>query len=164
MQIAFRVKTDAAILGAGFVLAGGADTYPAPPATPRHHPKLTAPFSPQTRNATCGSPRFVGTKRFFGRSPTLGFAMLYPSRHQESRNGLFAWRNAMDFRKVFPRRHEGRKGSGRSPRPCVTGETSFCLLRHKAAGRPGIPAPSQRRRKARNRPKSGCFSLASSAK
>jgi hypothetical protein len=62
MQIAFRVKTDAAILGAGFVLAGGADTYPAPPATPRHHPKLTAPFSPQTRNATCGSPHFVQHK------------------------------------------------------------------------------------------------------
>jgi hypothetical protein len=55
-QIAFRVKTDAAILGAGFVLAGGADAYPAPPATPRHHPKLTASFSPRTRNATCGSP------------------------------------------------------------------------------------------------------------
>jgi hypothetical protein len=55
-QFAFRVKTDVAILGAGFVIAGGADTYPAPPATPRHHPKLTTPFSPQTRNATCGLP------------------------------------------------------------------------------------------------------------
>jgi hypothetical protein len=47
MQFAFRVQTDAAILGAGFVLAGGADAYPAPPATPRHHPKLTASFSPK---------------------------------------------------------------------------------------------------------------------
>jgi|GEM_PF-4257021 len=56
MQVAFRVKTDAAILGAGIVLAGGADAYPAPPATSRQHPKLTASFSPQTRNATCGSP------------------------------------------------------------------------------------------------------------
>jgi hypothetical protein len=46
-QIAFRVKTDAAILGAGIVLAGGTDTYPAPPATPRQHPKLTTPFSPE---------------------------------------------------------------------------------------------------------------------
>jgi len=72
-QVAFRVQTDAAILGAGIVLAGGADAYPAPPATSRHHPKLAASFSPHfdlaqcrpTRNATCGSP---------------------------------PWRNAMDFR------------------------------------------------------------------
>jgi hypothetical protein len=47
MQFAFRVQTDAAILGAGVVLAGGADAYPAPPATPRHHPKLAASFSPK---------------------------------------------------------------------------------------------------------------------
>jgi hypothetical protein len=46
-QFAFRVQTDAAILGAGIVLAGGADTYPTPPATPRHHPKLTASFAPK---------------------------------------------------------------------------------------------------------------------
>jgi len=44
MQVAFRVKTDAAILGAGIVIAGGADTYPAPPTTSRHHPKLAAFF------------------------------------------------------------------------------------------------------------------------
>jgi len=56
MQVAFRVQTDAVILGAGIVLAGGADAYPAPPATPRQHPKLTTPFSPPARNATCGSP------------------------------------------------------------------------------------------------------------
>jgi len=47
MQVAFRVKTDAAILGADCVLAGGADIYPAPPAPPCHHPKLTASFSPK---------------------------------------------------------------------------------------------------------------------
>jgi hypothetical protein len=62
MQIAFRVKTDAAILGAGGVIAGGADIYPAPPALPGHHPKLTTSFSPQTRNATCGSPHFARGK------------------------------------------------------------------------------------------------------
>ena len=46
-QIAFRVQTDAAILGADCVLAGGADAYPAPPAPPCHHPKFTASFSPK---------------------------------------------------------------------------------------------------------------------
>jgi hypothetical protein len=65
MQIAFRVKTDAAILGAGGVIADGADTHPAPSALPCHHPKLTASFSPQTRNATCGSPHFVQHKMIF---------------------------------------------------------------------------------------------------
>jgi len=64
-QIAFRVKTDAAIPGAGCVVAGGADTYSAPPATPCHHPKLAAPFSPQARNATCGSPFFAKGKKIF---------------------------------------------------------------------------------------------------
>jgi hypothetical protein len=74
-QVAFRVKTDAAILGAGIVVAGIAHVYAATPAPPCHHPplreeatqgtaKLAASFSPWTRNATCGSPRFVGTKRF----------------------------------------------------------------------------------------------------
>ena len=62
MQVAFRVQTDAAILSADCVLAGGADTYPAPPATPCHHSKLTTSFSPQTRNATCGSPHFARRK------------------------------------------------------------------------------------------------------
>jgi hypothetical protein len=61
-QIAFRVKTDVAIPGAGGVIAGGADTYPAPPALPCHHPGLATSFSPQTRNATCDSPRFVQHK------------------------------------------------------------------------------------------------------
>jgi hypothetical protein len=81
MQIAFRMKTDAAILGAGFVLADGADTYPAPPATPRHHPKLPAPFSPQTRNATCGSPHFVQHKMIFrdnGEQTRLVCALAFP--------------------------------------------------------------------------------------
>jgi hypothetical protein len=79
MQIAFRVKTDAAILGAGCVIAGGADMYPAPPALPCHHPKLTTSFSPQTRNATCGSPRFVRHKTISER-PSL-FRLLHGQTH-----------------------------------------------------------------------------------
>jgi hypothetical protein len=47
MQVAFRVQTDAAILGANIVLAGSADIYPAPPAPPRYHPNLTASFAPK---------------------------------------------------------------------------------------------------------------------
>jgi len=52
-----------------------ADAYPAAPATPRHHPKLTASFSPQTRNATCGSPHFAQRKMIFrdnGQQAKLG--------------------------------------------------------------------------------------------
>jgi hypothetical protein len=64
MQVAFRVQTNAAILGAGIVLADGADTYPAPSATSHHHPKLTAFFAPQTRNATCGSPPWRNAMEF----------------------------------------------------------------------------------------------------
>jgi hypothetical protein len=65
MQVAFRMKTNATILCANIVFAGGADACPAPPAPPRYHPKLIAFFSSQTRNATCGSPRFVQHKTIF---------------------------------------------------------------------------------------------------
>ena len=44
MRCAFHGEGDAVIFGAGFVVAIGADTYPAPTATPRHHPELSASF------------------------------------------------------------------------------------------------------------------------
>jgi hypothetical protein len=76
-QVAFRVQTDAAILGAGFVLAGGADIYPAPPATSRHHPKLAASFSPRTRNATCGSPHFARRKMISDRWQCISLFVIF---------------------------------------------------------------------------------------
>jgi hypothetical protein len=60
------MKTNATILGANIVLAGGADAYPAPPAPPRYHPKLVAFFSSQTRNAACGSPHREDAMIFAG--------------------------------------------------------------------------------------------------
>jgi hypothetical protein len=77
MQIAFRVQTDAAILGAGIVLAGGADIYPAPPATPRHHPprrqeamrgkaKLTASFAPKDTKCNLRFASMAQRHGFFG--------------------------------------------------------------------------------------------------
>jgi hypothetical protein len=73
MQIAFRVKTDAAILGAGFVLAGGADTYPAPPATPRHHPKLTTSFSPKGTKCNLRFASMAQRHGFYGDRTSTGF-------------------------------------------------------------------------------------------
>jgi hypothetical protein len=65
MQVAFRVQTDAAILGANIVLAGGADIYPAPPAPPRYHPKLTASFSPKGTKCNLRFASFCATQNDF---------------------------------------------------------------------------------------------------
>ena len=53
MHCAFRGEKDAAISGAGFVVADFADSHPAKPAPPRHHPELSASFPRPWRATKC---------------------------------------------------------------------------------------------------------------
>ena len=141
MQVAFRMKTNAPILGANIVLAGGADTYPAPPAPPGYYPELIAFFSSQSRNATCGSPPSRGAmdsgdtpwlcpihatvcpiadameKRTFrlrqkAMPAGTNLSSRFPGRTPNACHGSPPWRDAMDFRDTCIQRDWYHMGSG----------------------------------------------------